>query len=135
MDEIWEPVGETLKPGMQLAAVLDTAEGFRLLVQGSADPMMAYAISGHVIYYSKWNTDLLLHDIPSYEFYEKLKNSPSLIFEVKNSKFIQKHFHDTDGQHDGTDVFHYVLLFPYELRIDLVTAGRVVIRWARDHSD
>lgn len=125
--ERWEPVGTTLVGSLRLMGLIDDAEGFRVLLQDTKQPWFVYGIYGRVIYYQRNNA---LRDC-SYPGSPLPASCQNLLFQIHSSRLLAwlRDFGDIESMGNFA-LEHYVVCFPDEQRIDLVSDGPTVIRLA-----
>lgn len=126
--ESWEPVGTTLLTNMYLLGLLDTPEGFRVLVQDRKQPWFVYSVYGDVIYYQRNKA------LPNNSYLESTPppdTGKRMLFRVQNSRLIQHLQATTDIEiFVHQPLAHYAFCLEHEERIDIVCRGELTIRMA-----
>lgn len=115
--EVWTPQGTTLMRPLRLMSVLDTVEGFRILV--STDDHYTYVVRAQVVFYrcskvaDNWPRNLSdPHHIENSLF---LVENSTLVRELYRSLSFKKYF--------GGVLAHFALCVDPNTQIDFVTTG------------
>ena len=126
--ETWKPIGTTLVGGFRLESILDTVEGFRIIIGTRADEK--YVIRTDVVYYQvhKAAYQAVLSDsAPA----PALADTSHALFEVLNSTILRR-FTATphSDKYARGDLHHFALCLDGIMRIDLIARGKLTIRMA-----
>jgi hypothetical protein len=128
MTETWEPIGTTLTPQSRLLSVLDTPEGFRVLIEDHSG--FVYAVRAEAVFYRRCN---LLYDG---EYTDSsppsLAKQKTILFRVHNSTLLAELSRTASafGCKPHGPLQHFALCFENEDRIDIVCDGDVRVRAA-----
>jgi hypothetical protein len=126
--EVWHPVGTTLIGRLELDSLLDTVEGFRIVVCTTDGHFDRYVLRAKVVYYQlhkATNQGILSDSIP------RTDSQHSALFEVSNSTVLQRFMATPHYSKYAPGILsHFVLLLAQASRLDFIAQTPLTIRLA-----